>query len=238
MKFWLRPDLTQITDGDTVLYEAPTSKVADAYFGHSTIDLGLLPPAVRWISDDGRGIIVERPPQHVAITHKETEYNIPLPWTVYGIRLRTTGSIDQAKVFVRSLSISTPSDELYALPMFGIKSNDSINMGLLLDTRKDVGPQLLDLISAFWHRAGDSEFRGRMQESTMPTHWWEQYEQGEEKFLVFLQSQDLQGVTFTDFATSSTPTMQQLMNTLQGEENTQQQPTTVMDYLTELVKKA
>jgi len=235
MKFELHPEETTIYDDDgKAIVKKPTERVANAYFGSSPFDLGLLPPAVRWISNDGRGLIIERPPQIV-----ETDtYKIPLPWTIYALRVEEELKITTAKLFVRPFSLSSHDDELYSFPFPGISDEDDFFLGMQFSPMGEIGQQIQPFIDNFWTQASTSSLRGRMFKKNMPDAWHEQYTQGIDKFLVFLQAQDLQDVTFTDFPVSSQPTLNQLMSFLQGEAKQGLEPTTAMEYLTELVKRA
>lgn len=111
-------------------YEEKTAKAEknSAILNQTKERMGILPPVVRYISRSGRNILLERPPQLMKVNYYGKpkseiadatlqEYDIPLPWTVYGICLGKDFRPYSTYVYGAKRSIRNDTDQLYALPL-------------------------------------------------------------------------------------------------------------------------
>lgn len=121
--------------------ELPTqdiSKYLTAIFRPSSAPVGLLPPAVRWISSDRKMVLFERPPvmQNLEIIARKRDgivqgntkymYKIPMPWTVYLCFFNADFEPVKIKVYVRNSPLSSVSDELYLIPVHNFYFDSSL----------------------------------------------------------------------------------------------------------------
>lgn len=103
-------------DGDLKL-QVPSSRFVEAYFGR---DLGVLPPAVRWISDESPvSMLFERPPEERVLTINKTDYKVKLPWMIYLVR-QTSLSTLTVQCFSRSGALFAMDDEIFRAPLPGL----------------------------------------------------------------------------------------------------------------------
>lgn len=102
------------------------------------IDLGFLPPAVRWISDNQRMVVFERPPsiQYVEVA-MDTKYNInkftkienfnlPIPWTLYFVLFDENFIPVIVNVYCRNEPLYDWEDQLFMLPMLNLYFNSKL----------------------------------------------------------------------------------------------------------------
>lgn len=89
---------------------------------------GLLPPVVRWVREDQRLWLFERPPAFCTLTYRDAMmhdeerkgqsrlYTIPVPWQVYLVNL--TGQSPEMHHYVRNAPLSSLNDRVgvYLLP--------------------------------------------------------------------------------------------------------------------------
>jgi len=95
-------------------------------------DLGLLPPAVRWISDNQRIAVFERPPtvQFVEIAFDKKDninsstsvlsFSLPIPWTVYYVLFDDYNNPVTVRVYCRNEPLYSWDDRVYMLPMLNL----------------------------------------------------------------------------------------------------------------------
>jgi len=95
-------------------------------------DLGLLPPAIRWISSTQRVVVFERPPtvQFIEIAlarrddiYESTEtnsYHLPMPWTVYYVLFDDFFNPVMVQVFCRNEPINDWANRVYMLPLLNL----------------------------------------------------------------------------------------------------------------------
>jgi len=121
--------------------ELPTQDIAkylSAVFRPASAPIGLLPPAVRWLSADRKICIFERPPvmQNVEIIARKRDnishgnqkymYKIPIPWTVYMCFFNADYEPVKLKVYVRNEPLSSMDDFLYLIPMHNFYYDSSL----------------------------------------------------------------------------------------------------------------
>lgn len=131
-----------ITDKDTQVfaensekakpnYTVPTKDFYEGILAVSDpwIATGVLPPRVVWMSDDHSAVIFERFPFQMSMyyhygtagqgkKYEATEYDISLPWTVYGLLFdKDTGHVDDLRIFARNTAITSFDDPLFSLPI-------------------------------------------------------------------------------------------------------------------------
>lgn len=95
-------------------------------------DLGLLPPAVRWISDNQRIAVFERPPtvQFVEIAFDKKDninsntsvlsFSLPIPWTIYYVLFDDYNNPVTVRVYCRNEPLYSWGDKVYMLPMLNL----------------------------------------------------------------------------------------------------------------------
>lgn len=170
-----------------------TDVLAKRFFESTAIDSGLLPPVVRWISSDFKRFIVERPPFEASIRVKigcasndEAEwrsYKIPIPWTVYCIRLDPkSNSLVELYVFSRPEQIFTEADELFSLPVPNTYGHGEVCVGHSMDSDKMTGwsteQTLNHVINNFW----SSEFNIDLSDFLDPSHCPPLYSHGQDDY--------------------------------------------------------
>ncbi len=237
MRFELRPDITYIYNEKTEEQQEMLSDyVARAYFSGGSVDLGLLPPAVRWIAADGLGIVLERPPQQVEINYKEDMFTICVPWTVWGMRLDAKRRVEKSYLFARPYPLASSTDELFAFPL----PNMSINSAIALPSKpgRHMGRVFMAMIEGYWERPFTGAHNEMLTYQTMvPDEWIPSLKEGVKKYLTLLGEHDLESITFSPLKTAQIPTLDDLCveldPTLQKEG-----PATVGEYLVHIVKRA
>jgi hypothetical protein len=95
-------------------------------------DLGLLPPAIRWISNTQRIIVFERPPTvqfvEIAMARRDdinsltqvVNFSLPIPWTVYYVLFDECFNPVMVQVFCRNEPITDWSSKVLMLPMLNL----------------------------------------------------------------------------------------------------------------------
>jgi hypothetical protein len=101
-------------------------------------DLGFLPPAVRWISDNQRIIVFERPPslQYVELAFDRKDYinsqtpvhgfNLPIPWTLYYVMFDEHYNPVLIRVYCRNEPLYGWRDQVYMLPLLNLYFNSNL----------------------------------------------------------------------------------------------------------------
>jgi hypothetical protein len=137
MKITIEPDHTTMESGTGISSQVPTATFArTAETGHR-VPLGVLPPAIRWISPHGTAFVLERPPMHLTFNYTDRtkdnlrfSFQLPLPWIVYGFefssKLKTLISL---RLYARNYPLSFPMDELSMLPLPNVHNNSLACLG-------------------------------------------------------------------------------------------------------------
>lgn len=99
------------------------------------LDVGLLPPAVRWLGPDGLALIFERPPMRTRIRFTpasayhaararaaggQREFNVPVPWQLYALRFGVDARgfyLHSLRVYARNRPLTPGDTALYQLPL-------------------------------------------------------------------------------------------------------------------------
>jgi len=95
---------------------------------HRTNSSGLLFPTIRYVSPDKSWVIMEKRPQEMALNIYPAllssisssgiiKFLLPIPWTVYAIRLNEYGFPVESYIFARNRTINSDDDRLYLLPL-------------------------------------------------------------------------------------------------------------------------
>jgi len=236
MRFILRDDVAYIEDDEgVVVVSADANTTAKAYFSGSGADPGILPPAVRWISSDNQSVIMERPPQRVELAYKDTTYDVPLPWTVWGIRFSKNLQVDSSFLFARPFPISTPEDELFVLPLPNMDTDCSVAMPSI--DGLDIGSKLLPMIQAYLSRPFTGAFKEMLNSKELvPTEWQPHIEEGIEKYFTFLSGMSLEEIVFADLQVASIRNFNELSTLLDVKETKSEQ--TTLEYLQSIVEQA
>lgn len=106
-----------------------------------SVNIGLLPPAVRWISQDRQIVVFERPPMkqlvsyvHAAkesITEKSMRFHkedfiLSIPWTVYVIAFNKQYYPFLTYVYTRPTPLTSFDDRVYLLPLYNMYSDSKL----------------------------------------------------------------------------------------------------------------
>lgn len=244
MKFQIDPITTKVLDENgNVVLEAPSDTVAKFYFSATEFDIGLLPPAVRWLSKNGRRIMLERPPTQVTVTYGETTYEIPLPWTVWVLEFSQQLTLERSRVFARSYPLSSEQDELGILPFPGVNANNEIPLTFQPDTlfslTNELGHQLLPLVQNYWKPPMDGASFEHPLES-FPPEWQETMKDAVEthsieKFFTELQGKSAFDVNFVQYV--RTTTMAELIGELEITTE-EKQDLSALELLEQFVRRA
>lgn len=109
----------------------------DKFYETAKTPIGLLPPAVRWISQDRRVVVFERPPsmyyleiaperKEMAAQAKKHKIQLPIPWTVYIGYYDYDYNPVHIRVYTRPAPLDELSDPLYLLPIPNIYNDSSL----------------------------------------------------------------------------------------------------------------
>ena len=127
-RFLFTQDICETYDSSgTRLDRSDSQSLCNLLYGGRIRDVGLLPPAVRWMAADGAAVIVERPPAEVVLNYNSGVVAW-LPWTVWVLRWDSPllGTLTDVKVFARSHALMSSQDELGLLPLPGVLPDGSI----------------------------------------------------------------------------------------------------------------
>lgn len=193
---------------DGVEKSAYTEAVAKYYFSGGAPKLGLLPPAVRWLSSDGFGFVFERPPFEHELSYKGEKFSIPVPWTVWGVRFSTTPiAIEKAWLYVRSFPMGVLEDPLLAFPYPGLTGDHEVATPYTQPGKK-ASSQLKAMTANFWRSfTGSFLENNHFREELLPVSWREEYAAADgdvAKFLTHLRGIRLQDALFSEFHEVST----------------------------------
>lgn len=120
------------------LPERPTKVILDKLKNKEKQSLGFLPPAIRWISDNQRIIVFERPPsiQYVELAFAKKDYitsdttvkgfNLPIPWTVYYVMFDECYNPVLIRVYCRNEPLYDWSDSVYMIPLLNLYYNSNL----------------------------------------------------------------------------------------------------------------
>lgn len=215
MRFEFNQEIARVIgENEEVIAEASSELVARQYFTRGRARIGLLPAAVRWISNDRLSIILERPPGFVTTNTKDKTFSIPLPWVVWGIRFRKSLLVEKSYLFARNQPIFSEEDILYALPLPNMSENSEV--ALPSNTNQDLGKNAARAIAAFWERPKNNAHSEILQIDDMLPAGWDQYTESVEKFLQFLTTLTLEEMNFTEFRQAEVATVADLIAKLNG----------------------
>ena len=128
-------------DFENELSDQDISKYLTAVFRPSSASIGLLPPAVRWLSPDRKIVVFERPPvmQNIEIIQAKRDkigensnsfnkivYTIPLPWTVYMAFFNADYEPVKLKVYVRNEPLTSMDDPIFMIPLHNFYYDSSL----------------------------------------------------------------------------------------------------------------
>lgn len=159
--------ITSLFVNDNLTAKYSTPGVAKKFYGHGEIELGILPPVVRYLSDDFLHVIIERPPTVQTIAFKNTikgktgkveMIEVPIPWQVYNISVTKSGDHFQLRrfeIFFRTSQIWTVEDELHPvyLPnvyVWGGKVCTSDEMRGMVTKCDNLADIINTLVEGFW----------------------------------------------------------------------------------------
>ena len=136
-----------------------TIKALENLISRTTASSGLLPPAVRYISEDRKCVIFERPPAHQTVefilesqemadkTNRERyTYNLPVPWTVYAIIFDDYYLPVSTYCFFRNKPIESFNSYLGLVPMLNFYSSSKLCPPVAAHT-SDLKPSLSNGLS-------------------------------------------------------------------------------------------
>lgn len=126
----------------------------DALYGN---DIGMLPPAVRWISDSAPWVLLlERPPQYLnLLCAGNREAKLHFPWTLWLMEISTNREVS-ASVFARPEPLYSFNEGVSHLPLPNINDDGQIKgFTYALQEGAAMGYQLPEAIDAAWIHIGD-----------------------------------------------------------------------------------
>lgn len=174
MKFHMNAQrATILDDRGAVTHERQSNALTRDFMAGSIKELGLLPPAVRWISADSRAFIVERPPATHTVRHSRlvggdaTAYTIPVPWTVYGLKFKNDSmeGLEVMYMFVRPYHITTKYDALFTAyypNIYGGSSKVCVSEELQGEHFGSVFNAINVCVEGFWTSQFNEDLRGRL----------------------------------------------------------------------------
>ncbi|HJS83791.1 MAG TPA: hypothetical protein VJ742_13260 [Nitrososphaera sp.] len=142
-KIEILPEKTIIWYGDNKK-EVPTDKILDVKLP----EVGLLSPAVRWVSPDLRKWVLERPPAMLSMrlydkagqrsnfsgsgNKSAAHFTIPVPWQIYYVALGTNYEYTDrnTSMFVRTRPLAPGDDELFLYPLANVDTDGNVCMHL------------------------------------------------------------------------------------------------------------
>lgn len=141
-----------VKDGEQVA-EVNAHQFTDALYGN---DIGMLPPAVRWISDSAPWVLLlERPPQLINLLRDDdTEMKLHMPWTLWVMEISTTREL-RMNVFARNDALYSFHESVYHLPLPGIDPSGTVtDFSYTLKDGQAIGYQLPEAIDATYRHLG------------------------------------------------------------------------------------
>lgn len=133
------PQRTEVDAPSYGTFEKPTEELLGSLYGYPTKDAGLLPPVVRSFDPSMRAFLVERTPFYANISFKNCRagsnsaphivYSIPVPWTVYLVRLNDLYCPEELYVWARPGQIHSEDDPLFYLPLPNTYENGGTCLG-------------------------------------------------------------------------------------------------------------
>ena len=124
--------------GTIPLPEKSAGDIFRSLTSHGRQDLGFLPPAVRWISDNQRIIVFERPPsvQYVELAFARKDFidsrtavegfNLPIPWTTYYVMFDEHYNPVLIRVYCRNVPLYGWDDRVFMLPLLNLYFNSNL----------------------------------------------------------------------------------------------------------------
>lgn len=198
MRFEITEEFARVLDENLdVVAEAAADLVAKQYFSQGKAKLGLLPAAIRWISNDNLSVILERPPQIVEACTIDGIIKIPLPWIVWGVRLNIDHLVEKSYLFARNRPIFTEQDELYALPMPNMSRNSQV--ALPSNNKRDTGLNIARAIIYYWGRPMNDSHNEMLNSEDMLPAGWDEHTHSAQEFLNFLATMTIEEMNFTEF---------------------------------------
>jgi len=130
-------------DGEPIEFKRVAAHTAiGAWLESRVFDIGLLPPAVRWISPDKQIVVFERPPMRQLVEyipeerlnideenyarHRTIINELSIPWTLYICAFDKTYRPVSIRVFTRPTYMSSFDDPVYLLPLLNFYLNGEL----------------------------------------------------------------------------------------------------------------
>lgn len=217
-------------DGDYAELSIPSSEFVNGYFGHDT---GVLPPAVRWVSDTSPpSFIIERPPQTRAINYRKVKYNVSLPWTLFGIRFKDLNTL-VVHTFCQHKSIQSFDDQIFVLPVPMANEEglvEGFEYSVKLSDRRTIGSSLLQVIDKMFNTRTAKNFNI----DVLPPSWGDIDTKSNRKIMEHWQTYNLlQARDSIEYYTSQAiPTVEALAEYLEAAT----EASTTFDYMTEVMQ--
>lgn len=175
MKFHMNAQQAIIVDeAGTATHRAVSNTLTRRFFAGSTRDLGLLPPAVRWMAADSSAFIVERPPTFHTVmfnTHNDAElkFTIPVPWTVYGLKFKSEAldGLVMMTLNTRPTAINSKYDPLFEAkyPNIFATADNVCFSPELENTQFDTTADAINTcVGGYWSSMFNSELARRLED--------------------------------------------------------------------------
>lgn len=140
----------------------PANRLLNELFDNN---LGILPAAVRWVSDTSPpALVFERLPEVKTILYKDVVYDLNMPWMLYF--LYPQDGTYRIQVRCRTTQVFTMEEELFIPPLPGICSTGDMESFSTM-IRPKIGEHLHHIVSAFYEHLYDRE----IQLDLVPDSW-------------------------------------------------------------------
>lgn len=136
---------------------------------------GLLPPAVRWISADGKIVVFERPPAYFDVnflplkqdeaavsTTKPMHFKLPLPWQVYVVGFGEDYHPVNIFTLLARTSIDSLDHKVYVLPLFNFYENGQLCTPIVpsfSDKERTIKDGIIDAYEMVWYSGFNYDLR-------------------------------------------------------------------------------
>jgi hypothetical protein len=153
----------------TELKKVPESELTIRLKGTTNPKIGLLPPAVRWISSDKKMVVFERPPQYNRVEfisaprediNKRSQpisFELPMPWQVYLVYFSNDFIPVHIRMYARNSPIEGMDSTLGILPLLNFYASSEL-CNPIFERFEGFEPSLANGINAAYNMVWNSGF--------------------------------------------------------------------------------
>lgn len=236
-RFYFTQQVARVYDEtNNMVGEARADDLCNLLYGGRARDVGLLPPAVRWLATDGTSVIFERPPASTLLDYDGDVVEVFLPWTVWVIRFDSPQmhTVNEVRLFSRNYAMASEMDRLGVMPLPGIDLDGSIklpaaDLALITKTPSTLGemlPRIVDTVISQKFTKADWKLADHVPQG-WPTEG--------DTVLGHLATASHLEITATEFPAAAIPTVADLIEVLEPDESPGDD---VLEFLGAMVAKA